>query len=104
MFSPARGARRGPNELTIVVEPCSPGNYAARLDGDDHILCASRCPFLDAARCLIEQGCNPMITLVMRHAGQTVDSLRAPLGVEARLTVDQHSGPVFARWKALPCS
>jgi hypothetical protein len=62
------------------------------------MLCNSRQPFLDAARRLIEQGYDPATMLVMRHAGSSIDSLRAPLGVAACLTVDEHHG-VFARWK-----
>jgi hypothetical protein len=78
-----------------------------RSDFDCHIeggafLCTSRQPFLEAARALIAMGSHPDVVLVMRHAGSRVVALRATLGVAARLTVDEHNGTRFARWKPFP--
>jgi hypothetical protein len=64
------------------------------------LLCTSRQPFLDAARALLALGCQPNAILVMRHAGSSVEALRASLQVAARLTVDECNGTRFARWKS----
>jgi hypothetical protein len=63
-------------------------------------LCISRQPFLDCARKLIMRGHDPRTILVMRGAGAKEWALRGPLGVAAKLTVDEHNGS-FAKWKPL---
>jgi hypothetical protein len=40
----------------------------------------------------------------MRHAGGKFDALRSTIATAARVTVDEHSGTVFARWKPFPRS
>jgi hypothetical protein len=62
---------------------------------------SSRQPFLDAARVLMAEGHDPGITTVMRHFGNTTDTLKAKLGVAARLSVDEgRTG--FRRWSRTP--
>jgi hypothetical protein len=106
-----RHAATGPEnkrtiEIVVSRHMCS-NHKPHRSDFDCHIeggafLCTSRQPFLEAARALIAMGCHPDVTLVMRHAGSRVEALRATLGVAARLTVDEHNGTRFARWKPFP--
>jgi hypothetical protein len=87
--------------LTLVVTPypSSAGKFKARLEGQKQILRASKQPFLDGARALLEQGYDPDNILVMRHAGSDLDSLRGKLGVAATLTVDESNTPRFRKWK-----
>jgi hypothetical protein len=70
------------------------------LGNSDRFLCTSRQPFLDAARVLVSQGYHPNTILIMRHAGSSVEALRASLQLAARLTVDEFNGTRFARWKS----
>jgi hypothetical protein len=89
--------------ITITVSPLeAPGLFEIRLAGRP--LCqASRVPFCDAARRLLELGFQPSATVVMRSPGSTVDRLRASLGVAALLTVAEGRGaPRFRRWKPIP--
>jgi hypothetical protein len=87
--------------LTLVVTPCpsSANKFEARLEGQKQILCISKQPFLDGARALLEQGYDPGLILMMRHAGSDFDSLRGKLGVAATLTVDESNTPRFRKWK-----
>ncbi len=71
--------------MIIDVEPAGSGKYTASLNG--RYLCTSRQPFLDAAR-LLWDGKNGGEILVMRWPNGT-ESLRAPLEVAARLTVEE---------------
>jgi hypothetical protein len=59
-------------------------------------------PFFSAARVLLERGASPDDVLIMRHAGSSVDALRAKIGVAAKLTVDESGGqrPRFRTWTA----
>ena len=89
-----------PAEILITVYlDGSPGRYQAYLDGQQELLCVSRQPFLDSARKLLARGHDRRTMLIMRCAGAKEWALRGPLGVAARLTVDEHNG-TFAKWKA----
>jgi hypothetical protein len=92
--------------VTIIVAPTArrPGRYEARLDDGTVLVTASRQPFLDVARKLIDLGRDPAAVLTMRWRGSEIDCLIAPIGVAAKLTVDEHNGTRFAKWKALPRS
>ena len=74
------------------------GRYQAYLGGQQELLCVSRQPFLDSARKLLGFGHERRTLLVMQWTGSKGWALRAPLGVAAKLTVDEHNG-VFAKWK-----
>jgi hypothetical protein len=88
-----------PASIWIVVRPERRGRYTAWVHGEQTPLCVSRQPFLDSARKLIAQGHDPRATLLMRHDGQVDWALRGRLGLAAELTVDEHNGTVFAKWK-----
>ena len=84
--------------LKIVVAPASrgAGSYEARLDGEDHVWCVSRMPFLDAARALIAAGHDADAILEMCRPGTSSWDLRAPLQIAAQLDVaETPSGPKF---------
>jgi hypothetical protein len=88
-------------EILITVSPDgSPGRYQAYLGGQKELLCVSRQPFLDSARRLLGRGHERRTLLVMQWTGSKDWALRAPLGVAAKLTVDEHNG-TFAKWKPL---
>jgi hypothetical protein len=70
------------------------------LGGQQELLCVSRQPFLDSARKLLGFGHERRTLLVMQWTGSKGWALRAPLGVAAKLTVDEHNG-TFAKWKPL---
>src|SRR5262245_31939175 len=86
--------------LILIVRRIGRGRYAGFIGGK-RIVKSSYQPFLDAARRLLRSGVTADAILVMRHAGQPTDSLRAPIGDAGRLTVDerQRSGPRFSRWQ-----
>ena len=87
-------------EILITVSlDGSPGRYQAYLGGQQKLLCVSRQPFLDSARKLLGFGQQRRTLLVMQWTGSKGWALRAPLGVAAKLTVDEHNG-TFAKWKA----
>lgn len=92
--------------VTIIVAPTArrAGHFEARLDGGCLLVRASRQPFLDAARKLIDLGLDPAAMMTMRRVGSQIDCLTASIGVAAKLTVDEHNGTRFAKWKALPRS
>jgi hypothetical protein len=93
--------------LVILVAPvraAPPGYFRATLDTGELLCAASRQPFLDGCRVLIERGYPPARVAVMRHAGSETDSFRATLRRAARLTVAERADevPRFALWKPLP--
>ena len=91
--------------IVIVVTPASkPSLYEVRLDGQNRVLCVSRQPFLNAARKLLALGYWPSDRLVMLDARTRLERLSGLIGKAAKLTVDEHNGPVFAKWKGLRCS
>src|SRR5436190_7670169 len=66
--------------IVITVSPAASnrGLYEARLG--DRLLCSSRQPFFDAARVLVDEGCDLNAIMVMRHAGSNTDCLTAKVG------------------------
>ena len=92
-------ATNRPPSIWIVVKPEKRDRFTARVQGEQAPLCVSRQPFLDSARKLLVRGHNPRTMLVMQWAGSKDWALRGPLGVAAKLTVDEHNGTVFAKWK-----
>jgi hypothetical protein len=94
-------------KLKIVVTPVPrpPGYFTARLDGTSIVLCTTRWPFVECARRLIDLGHDPEGRLEMWHAGADAFCLRAPLGLAAKLTVEESAhGPVFRRHRTPPQS
>jgi hypothetical protein len=87
--------------LVIVVSSTkSAGHFQAKLQHTDEVLVKnSRQPFLDAARVLVEKGYDPNVLLVMKHLGNDIVALQAPLGKAAKLTVEE--GPHRPRFVAL---
>jgi hypothetical protein len=93
----ANGGRH--SQILITVTPDTrPGRYRAYVEAERELLCVSRQPFLDGARKLLARGHDRRTMLIMRWAGTKDWALRGPLGVAAKLTVDEHNG-VFAEWK-----
>jgi hypothetical protein len=88
-----------PAQIAITVTPDKSGRYRACVEAEQEPLCVSRQPFLDSARKLLARGHDPQTMLIMRWAGAKDWALRGPLGVAAKLTVDEHNG-TFAEWKA----
>src|SRR5262249_55725154 len=81
--------------------------FEARLDGEDRILCVSHQPFVDAARVLVDEGCDPTEILTMRHVGSETIALTAQLGAAAKCMVEEGSsdGPRFVQhvpWSSDP--
>ena len=80
--------------MMIIVTPTSrrPGRYDARLDDGRVLVTASKQPFVDAARRLIDFGYDPTTVLVMRHAGSDTDALIGRIGAAAKLRVKEGRG------------
>lgn len=83
--------------ITVVVSPVKGGRFNAHVDGV--LICTSRTPFFTAARQLITDGHDPTTIAVMRHAGSDFEAMRAPLGIAAKLTVEENPVLRFAMWK-----
>jgi hypothetical protein len=95
----------GKASLIVVATPApyGAGQFEARLDGDDHILCVSRTPLFDAARKLLADGYDSDLSLVLRHKESKIDCLRVKLGTAATLSVEETKyGPKVRRWKPIP--
>ena len=91
--------------LVIVARPALdaagkpvPARFDAAL-GTTVIVAATRQPLLDGARALLERGADPDTTIILKHIGSEVESLRGRIGAAAKLTVDEDSTPRFKRWK-----
>jgi hypothetical protein len=87
----------------VVISPTgAPDHYDAFVDGE-LVVNSTRQPFVDAARALLERGAASNSWLILRHADSDIDSLRAKVGVAAKLTVrDRADGvPTFRRLN--PC-
>jgi hypothetical protein len=69
----------------LLVSPSKSGLFEATLDG--RVICTSRQPFVDAARVLMAEGCDPKAVLTMRHVGSDIVALTAKLAVAAGLSV-----------------
>jgi hypothetical protein len=95
--------------IVILVSAirASPGRFEARLASIDEVLVdSSRQPFVDAARVLIERGCDPTSILEMKREGCDIVALRAPLSKAARLSVEEGAnGPRFVPFRkcSKPC-
>jgi hypothetical protein len=88
--------------IIIIAVPIAarPDYFEARVA--DWVLCAAtRIPFLDGARRLIELGHDPRATIVLRAPASSTDRLRSTIGAAARLTVAEGDAdpPRFRRWK-----
>ena len=86
--------------IAITVKTArKPGQFVAPVRHG--VVPSSRQPFLDVAPALMAEGHDPGITIVLRHFGNTTDTLKAELGVAARLSVDEgRTG--FRRWTPHP--
>jgi hypothetical protein len=87
------------NTARIIVTPNAkrPGLYDACLDYGGVLIIASRQPFLDAARRLLDLGYDPTIVLVMEHG-----CLTAQIGAAAKLRVkEDRRGPRFVDWEPI---
>jgi hypothetical protein len=92
-------ATNRPPSIWIIVKPEKRDRFTAWLQGEQTPLCVSRQPFLDGARKLLDGGHDPRTILIMRHAGSDDVALRGWSAAAAKLTVDEHNGTVFAKWK-----
>jgi hypothetical protein len=100
LVAPALTVNDRPPNIGIVVTPDKKlGRFRACLEQERALLCVSRQPFLDSARKLLDRGHDPRTILIMRHARSDDVALRGSLGAAAKLTVDEHNGTVFAKWK-----
>ena len=84
--------------IEIIITPQGAGRFMAWL-GERVILESSRQPLLDAARFLLGEGVPPDTRIAMRHEGSPHVALSSTVGKAAKLTVDEHNGTVFAKWK-----
>jgi hypothetical protein len=73
--------------ILITVIPLDRGRHCGNVDAWP-LVAGTRIPLLDAARKLIRLGTDPDALIVMRHAGEDRIALRARLGTEAGLTID----------------
>jgi len=89
-------------DILIIVTPTGNGTRGPRYRAEwmGVPVANSRTPFFAAARTLLAQGLPPDATLVMRHAGSQIDSIRQRLGRAAALTISEpDKGRVRAtRW------
>jgi len=98
-------SRRVPSNVFVVATSTSAaGFYELRLENQNRILCVSRQPFLDGARKLLALGYSASDVMVLRDSPLKDFRLRALIGRAAKLTVDEHNGTVFAKWKGIHCS
>jgi hypothetical protein len=79
------------------------GQSSASLPDGTVLVQASRQPFLEPARVLLNLGYPPELWLEGWRPGAAEFALRARLGIAAGLTVDE-TRTVFAQWKAFPSS
>jgi hypothetical protein len=88
--------------IEIIIAPAGDQHNADVFTAHwgDILLATSRTPFFESARKLLELGADPGDLLAMRHRGSNIVSLRARVGVAAKLTVIEN-GPRFAPWHDL---
>jgi hypothetical protein len=90
------------NEVRLcAISPSNaPGHFEAVVNGE-LLVRSSTVPFCDAARVLLDRGVDSNSWLILRHAGSDIDSLRAKVGVAAKLTVAEgaRDAPRFRHWK-----
>jgi hypothetical protein len=90
--------------MMIIVTPTAKRKecYEARLGDGRVLVTASKQPFVDSARRLIELGYDPATVLVMRHAGSDTDCLTAQIGAAAKLRVkEDRNGPRFVPYEPI---
>jgi hypothetical protein len=88
--------------ITIVAtERNNSGKFEVWLEGYSGNVFISRQPLLDAARLLIDFGCDPTAIIGKRRPRSNKDDIFAPLHVAARLTVDE-ARTAFAKWRPFP--
>jgi hypothetical protein len=96
----AAGSER--QTVVIVVEPVGRGRFRSKVDGRV-IVESSRQPFVDSARVLIGEACDPAVRLVMRHRGSPSDALVAEVGAAAKLVIREDRGaPEFVSYRQMP--
>jgi hypothetical protein len=78
-------------KVMITVTPTASGRdlYDVCLESGRPVVKASRQPFLDAARALLNCGADPAMTLEMWHDGALHYAMRAPLSHAAKLAVEE---------------
>ncbi len=90
--------------VTYRKTPSAPGrppnSHFTVTDATGRDLCFSRTPLLSAARVLLQEGHDPASTVFMTREGEASWSLKAPLGVAAKLTVRENdsAGPIFVAY------
>jgi hypothetical protein len=88
--------------LVIVSPNGALGCFDAVVDGELTVT-SSHTPFCDAARVLLDRGVDSNSWLILRRAGSEIDSLRAKVGIAARVTVKgSNFVPFDAAEKAAP--
>jgi hypothetical protein len=89
-------------QIVIAVEPVGRGRFRSKVDGRVLVRSSGQ-PFVDSARALIGEGCDPAIMLVMRHRGSPIDALVAEVGAAAKSTVREDRGaPEFVPYHQMP--
>lgn len=90
--------------LTYRKTPSAPGRPHNALytvtDATGRDICSARTPLFSSARVLLQEGRAPSTIVLMTRDGDASWSLKAPLGVAAKLTVreSESAGPVFIRY------
>ena len=74
--------------LCTISPNGAPDHFDAVVNGE-LLVRSSRTPFCDVARVLLYRGVDSNSWLILRHAGSQTDSLRAKVGVAAKLTVKE---------------
>jgi hypothetical protein len=87
--------------IIFARERNNSGKFEVWLEGHSEIFLISRQPLLDAARFLIDHGCDPDAVIAKRRPGLELDDISAPVRVAARLTVDE-ARTAFAKWRPFP--
>jgi hypothetical protein len=78
------------------------GYFDATMADGRALVRASRQPFLDAARRLIDLGYDTATVLVMRHGGSDADCLTAQIGTAAKLRAkEDRNGPRFVPYEPI---
>lgn len=92
-------------QITYRKTPSAPGRPPNSLytvtDATGRDLCSTRTPLLSATRVLLQEGHDPASTVFTTRKGETSWSLKAPLGVAAKLTVRENdsAGPTFVAYE-----
>jgi hypothetical protein len=88
-----------PEIVEVVLRPKGKGLFSAE-SGGTVIVKSSRSPICDAARALHALGHGDDSTVVARHHGSDLVSMRGPLWAWRSLTVrEDRNGPRLVRWE-----